>query len=77
MTQPEQNDNPGGPLGLGRRDRELAVVFSQLTRPERQLLTAALAGNHPQSLSECRRDVIAGLARADDRDHRAFVKAVS
>lgn len=46
------------------RDR-LTEAFRRLEPNERQLLTAALAGNHAAGLSYLRPDVIAALARAD------------
>ena len=46
------------------RDR-LREAFCRLTANERQLLTCALAGNHPDALSILRPSVIRALAWAD------------
>jgi hypothetical protein len=48
-----------------RRTKRLADAFRQLEPRERQLLTAALAGNHPDGLSDLRPDVIRALATAE------------
>lgn len=34
MTQPEQNDNPGGPLELGQSDRDSGVLLTKQTTKE-------------------------------------------
>lgn len=47
------------------RQKRLRETFAQLERRERQLLTAALAGNCPECLSDCREPVIRALAWAD------------
>lgn len=46
----------------------LVAAFSHLTQDERQLLTCALAGNHPLRLAPLRMPVLRALARADHRD---------
>lgn len=43
----------------------LVEAFARLTPDERQLLTCALAGNHPESLAPLRMEVLRGLAKAD------------
>lgn len=56
MTPSEQSDT----------DR-LAEAFRMLSGPERQLLTCALAGNHPTQLAPLRPSMLRGLAKADAR----------
>lgn len=46
------------------RDR-LRVAFCRLTATERQLLTCALAGNHPPKFGDLRMPVLRALAWAD------------
>lgn len=43
----------------------LRESFALLTPDERQLLTCALAGNHPDRLAPLRTSVLRGLAYAD------------
>ena len=45
----------------------LVQAFSLLTRDERQLVTAMLAGNHPANLSYLREPMIRALTIADVR----------
>ena len=47
-----------------RRER-LSKAFALLNPDERQLLTCALAGNHPPALASLRMPVLRALARAD------------
>jgi hypothetical protein len=52
-------------------DRDtLTAAFAMLTPDERQLLTCALAGNHPDQLAHLRMEVLRGLARADGGSRR-------
>lgn len=47
-----------------RRER-LSKAFALLNPDERQLLTCALAGNHPSGLASLRMPVLRALARAE------------
>ena len=52
--------------GTMQSDRDtLIAAFAMLTPAERQLITCALAGNHPERLAPLRMEVLRGLARAD------------
>jgi hypothetical protein len=48
-----------------QQQARLNAAFERLTVSERQLLTAALAGNHPEHLAYLRDGVIRALARPD------------
>lgn len=48
-----------------KRIGRLTEAFKQLDVRELQLLTCALAGNHPPQLADLRRDVIKALAKAE------------
>lgn len=50
----------------------LTEAFGKLTGPERQLLTCALAGNHPAKLAHLRMPVLRALAKADRPRPLAF-----
>ena len=51
---------------IEQSDRDtLTEAFAMLTPDERQLLTCALAGNHPEWLAPLRMEVLRGLAKAD------------
>lgn len=52
-----------------QRER-LYGAFSALTADERQLLTCALAGNHPPKLAHLRMPVLRSLARANGDQRR-------
>lgn len=62
MTQSHTSDSRGIPTTTRERRR---FAFSLLTRTERKLLTAALAGNHPPSLDPYRAPILRALAAAD------------
>lgn len=49
---------------VGESGDRLTLVFKRLTEDERQLLTCALAGNHPPRLNDLRIPVLRGLAKA-------------
>jgi hypothetical protein len=48
-----------------------------LSGPERQLLTCALAGNHPPFLGPLRMPVLRALARADGLQRRSDTPAIT
>jgi hypothetical protein len=52
---------------MGQSGDRLVQAFDLLLPDERQLLTAALAGNHPAALDDLRVPVLRALAKADLR----------